>query len=190
MVCGHRFSGRRKATAEEIWDMYLQGKQTVFQISALTGLSASTIKRQLATIMFEWTQPVVCGEGIVHLDATYFGRNTGVLLALESGSGRLLYMKHIAHERISDYEDAVAHIESNGYVIRGIVIDGLPKLFDIFSRYKVQMCQFHMVALIRRKLTKNPVFSVYFILCKYTKNQLYTQIYKVKNHYIVTIMIL
>lgn len=156
MVCGHRFSGGRKATADEIWEMYLSGKQTVSQISALTGLSASTIKRQLATIKFGWTQPVVYGEGVVHIDATYFGRNTGVLLALESGSGRLLYMKHIAHEHIRDYEDAVAYIDGNGYVIRGIVVDGLPKLFTAFSRYRIQMCQFHMVALIRRKLTKNP----------------------------------
>ncbi len=156
MVCGHRFSGGRKVTAEEIWAMYLQGKQTVYQISVLTGLSTSTIKRQLATIKLGWAQPVVSGEGVVHLDATYFGRNTGVLLALESGSGRLLYMKHIAHECISDYKEAVAHIEGNGYIIRGIVIDGLPKLFTTFGQYKIQMCQFHMVALIRRKLTKNP----------------------------------
>lgn len=155
-MCGHRFSGGRKATAEEIWTLYLQGKQTVSQISALTGLSTSTIKRRLATIKLEWAQPAISGEGVVHLDATYFGRNTGVLLALESGSGRLLYMRHIAHERISDYKEAVAHIESNGYVIRGIVIDGLSKLFTTFSQYKIQMCQFHMVALVRRKLTKNP----------------------------------
>lgn len=136
--------------------MYLYGKQTISQISVSTGLSASTIKRRLATIKLEWKQPKVCGSGVVHLDATYFGRNTGVLLALESGSGRLLYMKHIAHEHISDYEDAVTHIESSGYKIRGVVIDGLSKLFALFSRYKIQMCQFHMVAIIRRKLTKNP----------------------------------
>lgn len=136
--------------------MYLHGKQTISQISALTGLSASTIKRRLSTIRPGWAQPAVCGEGVVHLDATYFGRNTGVLLALESGTGRLLYMKHIAHEHTRDYEDAVEHIESNGYAIRGIVIDGMSKLFAIFSRYKVQMCQFHMVAIVRRKLTKNP----------------------------------
>ena len=31
-------------------------------------------------------------------------------------------------------------------------------------------------------------FSVYFMLCKYTKSQLYTQNYKVKKHYTVTKM--
>lgn len=93
---------------------------------------------------------------MVHLDTTYFGRNTGVLLALESGTGRLLYMKHIAHEHICDYEEAVRHIVGCGYLILGIVIDGLQKLFVVLSEYRIQMCQFLMVAIIRRKMTKKP----------------------------------
>lgn len=133
--------------------MYLQGKQTIAQISELFGLSPSTIKRRLSEISFDWKNPEIKGCGVVHLDATYFGRNTGVLLALESGTGRLLYMEHIAHEHISDYEKA---IEQHGYIIKGLVIDGLQKLFTVFDEYSIQMCQFHMVAIIRRKLTKNP----------------------------------
>lgn len=156
MACGGRFSGGLTITKDEIWEMYLHGKQTVAQISRNTSLSASTIKRRLASLSIEWTQPKVTGSGVVHLDATYFGRNTGVLLALESGTGRLLYMQHIAHEHISDYEDAINHIVSTGYQVQGVVIDGLQKLFTVLAEYKIQMCQFHMVAIIRRKLTKNP----------------------------------
>lgn len=156
MACGRRFSGGRKITKDEIWEMYLHGKQTVAQISKNTGLSASTIKRRLSSLSIKWTQPKVTGSGVVHLDATYFGRNAGVLLALESGTGRLLYMQHIAHEHISDYEDAINHIVSTGYQVQGVVIDGLQKLFTVLAEYKIQMCQFHMVAIIRRKLTKNP----------------------------------
>lgn len=65
-------------------------------------------------------------------------------------------MKHIAHELISDYEDAVKHIVGCRYLVNGFVIDGFQKLFVTFAEYKIQMCQFHMVAIIRRKLTKNP----------------------------------
>ena len=136
--------------------MYLHGKQTVEEIGRLTGMSASTVNRRLREVRIEWEQPAISGCGVVHIDATYFGRNTGVLLALESGSGRLLYMQHIAHEHMSDYETAVAHIRSSGYTIRGIVIDGQQKLFSVLSEYSLQMCQFHLVAIIRRKLTKNP----------------------------------
>ena len=112
-------SGMGVIYKEDIWEMYLHGKQTIAQISETTGLSASTVTRRLASISFSWEQPRIKGSGVIHLDATYFGRNTGVLLALESGSGRLLYMKHIAHEHISDYEDAVKHIVGCGYAIQG-----------------------------------------------------------------------
>ena len=156
MACGLRFSGGVEISKEKIWEMYLYGKQTVAQISEIVGLSPSTIKRRLSEISFDWKQPEIKGCGVVHLDATYFGRNTGVLLALENSTGRILYMAHIAHEHISDYEIAVEHIRRQGYIIKGIVIDGLQKLFKVFAEYRIQMCQFHMVAIIRRKLTKNP----------------------------------
>ena len=156
MSCGLRFRGGNKLTEDEVWKMYLQGKQTALEISIKAGVSLSTIKRILARIKLQWIQPRLTGEGVIHLDATYFGRNTGVLLALESKSGRVLYMQHIAHEHVSDYEDAINHIHECGYKINGIVIDGLQKLFSTFSGFKIQMCQFHMVAIVRRKLTKNP----------------------------------
>lgn len=156
MSCGYRFRGGHNLTEDEVWDMYLHGKQTAAEISVRTGVSTSTVKRILSRVTFDWEQPHIAGRGVIHLDATYFGRNTGVLLVLESQSGKLLYMKHIAHEHVSDYEDAVSHILSLGYEIRGVVIDGLQKLFSVLSDYPIQMCQFHMVAIIRRKLTKNP----------------------------------
>lgn len=113
--------------------MHLEGKQTVRQISQQTGLSESTVKRRLSAVSIEWSQPIVRGSGVVHIDATYFGRNSGVIVALEAGSGQLLYMRHIAHEHISDYQDAVRHISAHGYRIEGIVIDGHRKLFDVLS---------------------------------------------------------
>ena len=156
MACGRRFCSRHKITAETIWEKYLQGKQTIAQISNNTGLSPSTIKRRLASISIKWQQPTISGHGVIHIDATYFGRNTGVLIAIESYTGRLLYMSHIAHEHVQDYVNAINYIKSSGYVIDGIVLDGVQALFSIFAEYKIQMCQFHMVAIIRRKLTKNP----------------------------------
>ncbi len=89
------------------------------------------------------------------LDVTYFGRNTGVMVALEAETRDVLYVKYIAHEHIADYVAAVKSIEDRGYEIKGIVVDGLPGLFKVFQSYNIQMCQFHMVAIVRRKLTKN-----------------------------------
>ncbi len=77
-------------------------------------------------------------KGVIHLDATYFGSNMDIFLALESQTGSLLYMKHIANEHVSDYENTVSHILSSEYEIKGTVIDGLqkPYLFCLTIRYR------------------------------------------------------
>ena len=63
-------------------------------------------------------------------------------------------MKHISHEHVSDYVDAVHEIEKNGYILDGMVIDGIQSLFKVFVNYKIQMCHYHMCAIVRRKITK------------------------------------
>ena len=52
ILCGIRFRAGHKITAEEVWEHYLHGKQTVAEISAQSGVSPSTIKRLLATVSF------------------------------------------------------------------------------------------------------------------------------------------
>lgn len=156
MACGHQFRSKVSTNDSVLWNDYLQGKQTISELSASYGVSASTIKRRLSKIHVEWQQPKVSGRGVIHIDATYFGRNNGLLLVLESSSGQLLYMQHISHEHISDYETAILHLESCGYDIKGVVLDGNTELFSRLQRYPIQMCQFHFVSIIRRKLTKKP----------------------------------
>ena len=119
-------------------------------------MSDSTIKRQLREIEKVWVQPPLEGGGYVHLDATYWGHNWGVMLAIDESSGKPLYMAFIAHERVQDYVDAVRSIEERGYTIKGIVIDGMKSLFSEFSAYKIQMCQYHMIQIVRRYLTLHP----------------------------------
>lgn len=95
-------------------------------------------------------------EGVVHLDVTYWGRNKGLILAIDSKIGVALYHKWIGHERQQDYIDAIDHIKRNGYDIRAIVLDGGVGLDLGKQLYTVQMCQYHFIAIIRRKLTLHP----------------------------------
>ena len=104
----------------------------------------------------KWVQPQLSGEGFVHIDATYWGHNWGVMLALDEESGKPLYLEIIAHEKVQDFVDAVRSIEGRNYVIKGIVIDGMKSLFDEFGNYKIQMCQYHMIQIVRRYLTLHP----------------------------------
>lgn len=154
--CNYRFRNSRLPDDIELWKMYQSNKQTMTELAASLGTSTSTIKRRLRNIVIEWKQPPLCGHGFVHLDATYWGRNDGVLVAIDSQTGGVLYLSFIKHERLSDYTEAIDSIEERGYKIDGIVIDGLKALFTSFSGYKIQMCQFHMRQIIRRYLTQNP----------------------------------
>lgn len=156
MACGHQFRGKVYLTKEEVWEAYREQKQTVRELSARYGVSESTIKRLLKDVSVEWKNPVRGGSVVINIDATYFGRNVGVLAALDTQTGEPLYVKQIKHERVSDYVEAVGEMENNGYRIAGIVIDGMQSLFKEFTSYNVQMCQYHMCAIVRRKITKNP----------------------------------
>lgn len=155
-TCGYQFRNTQTPSDEKLWSMYLEGKQTVRELSAMFGLSESTVKRHLRNVTREWVQPPLSGGGFVHLDVTYWGHNWGVMLALDEQTGFPLYMSFVGNETARDYEDAVDSIKRRGYEIRGLVIDGKKCLFPMFSQYNVQMCQFHMKQIVRRYLTLNP----------------------------------
>ena len=154
--CGYQFRAVSKVDENDLWDAYQQEKQTIKELSARFGKSVSTIKRRLHGIKREWVQPSLSGEGFVHLDVTYWGRGFGVLLALDSQTGKPLYMAFVKSETVKDYKDAVCSIKERSYIIRGLIIDGKQSLFRKFPEYHIQMCQFHMKQIIRRYLTLNP----------------------------------
>ena len=145
-------------TDDELWTLYQVKKQTIVEIAASSGKSPSTVKRRLRGIAIKWEQPHLDGmSGFVHLDVTYWGRNWGVFLALDDATSRPLYVAFVKHETVADYVQAVKTITRMGYTVKGIVIDGMRSLFDMFrDTYRIQMCQFHMRSIIDRYLTKKP----------------------------------
>ena len=154
--CSYQFRAGKEVGKDELWNAYQHEKQTIKELSERFGMSVATVKRRLHGIKREWVQPPLSGEGFAHLDVTYWGRGFGVLLALDSQTGKPLYMAFVKSETVKDYEDAVSSIKGRGYVIRGLIIDGKQSLFKSFSEYRIQMCQFHMKQIIRRYLTLNP----------------------------------
>lgn len=154
--CGYQFRNSKLPSDLDLWELYQENKQTFAELAASLGTSPSTIKRRLRNVVIKWSQPSLSGSGFVHIDATYWGRNSGVIVAQDSKTKQMLYLSLIKHERLSDYQDAVTSIEERGYKINGIIIDGLQHLFSLFSAYKFQMCQFHMKQIVRRYITQNP----------------------------------
>ena len=169
--CGKQFLSKYKLTEEKVWQEYLEGKQTLVEISARHHVSVSTIQRILRQRAIEWEQPCLWGYmGYIHLDATYWGHNWGILLALNEETGKVLYLAFIKHETIADYQLAIEEIIIAGYQIKGIIIDGKKELFGIFRHYPIQMCQFHMYQIVERYLTKHPKMNAsrdLLALCSY-----------------------
>jgi hypothetical protein len=93
------------------------------------------------------------------MDTSYWGRNFGVSVLKDAYSGCVLWRKYIKHETLAVYQEGVDWLENNGFYIEGIVCDGMRGIFKQFSRYRVQMCQFHQVAIIRRYLTNKPILK-------------------------------
>ena len=93
--CGCQFRNSRLPADTELWSLYQCKKQTVSELSSMFKTSESTIKRRLHNIKKEWVQPPLHGSGYVHFDATYWGQNRGVMLALDEESGLPLYISFI-----------------------------------------------------------------------------------------------
>jgi hypothetical protein len=163
--------GYHRLSSVQIWSAYLEGKQTIAEIAQHHHVSESTIKRLLRKCTFTWEQPSLIGRsGFVHLDATYWGRNWGIVLAIDEATGDVLYLAFIKHETTQAFVDAIATIVTAGYAIKGIIIDGKIELFSAFSDYSIQMCQFHMIQIVKRYLTKNPKMNAskeLMLLCRY-----------------------
>lgn len=148
------FSKGKRLDVQHIWSLYQSGL-SYEQIGTQLGVSGSTIKRRLRGLKESYTAPRLFG-GVVHIDVTYWGRNKGLMLGVDAQSGIVLYYRWIGHERKQDYIDAIDCIRNNGYVIQALVLDGGVGLDIGKQLYLVQMCQYHFIAIIRRKLTLRP----------------------------------
>lgn len=91
------------------------------------------------------------------MDTTYWGWKFGVVVLKDSRTGKILWRKFIKKkETLSDYKEGIEWLEKHDFKIEGIVCDGLRGMFKMLSNYKVQMCQFHQVQIVRRYLTSRP----------------------------------
>ena len=59
--CGHQFRACRAITKEEWWEAYLNGKQTIQELSLRYKVSPSSVKRLLRSVECVWRQPDLRG---------------------------------------------------------------------------------------------------------------------------------
>lgn len=79
-----------------------------------------------------------------------------MLIFFDSISGRVLWHKFIQSETKENYLEGLKYLEEKGFEIQSVTIDGRRGIPDVFRKYPVQICQFHIQKRIRILLTQNP----------------------------------
>ena len=147
---------RKVVDYQLLWHEYVHGKQTLKQLSERYGVSHDTIRRRFDTI--RPSRMVSSSKDVVILmDTTYWGWRFGVVVIKDACTGKVLWRKFIRKkETLADYMEGIEWLEAHKFKIDGIVCDGLRGIFQKLDRYRVQMCQFHQVKIIKKYLTSRP----------------------------------
>lgn len=152
------FTHTSRVKIEAVLDLYKSGRYSAKEISAQLGISERTVFRRLSEAVMEHEYcEMVSHDVVALLDASYWGRNFGVVIIKDNISGRVLWYKFIERkEKVDDYVEGIEWLVERGSTIKGIVSDGLKGLRNRFKEYRFQHCQFHQIQYVRTKLTNNP----------------------------------
>ena len=167
--CNKQFIGGKRRDKSQVITDYVEGKQTLIQLSAKYKVSERTIRRDLEEMRF-----VHCvakyKDVTIQLDTTYWGRNFGLMVIKDTLRNKILWHKYVRSETITQYMEGISWLKSQGFKIYGAVIDGMRGLAQALYPIPVQMCQFHQILIIRRYLTKEPDLEASNELLELVKN--------------------
>ena len=153
--CNRQFVGGRRRDKKQVITDYVEGKQTIEQLSVKYGVSSRTIQRDLKGMRY--VQKISKNKDVtIQLDTTYWGRNFGLMVIKDALRNKILWRKYVRYETIKDYLEGVEWLKSQGFKIYGVVIDGMRGLAQALYPIPVQMCQFHQIMIVRRYLTQDP----------------------------------
>jgi len=153
--CNKQFIGGKRRDKSQVITDYVEGKQTLVQLSAKYNVSERTIRRDLEGMRFVHSVAKY-KEVTVQLDTTYWGRNFGLMVIKDVLRNKVLWHKYVRSETIAQYIEGISWLKSQRFKIYGAVIDGMRGLAQALYPIPVQMCQFHQILITRRYLTQEP----------------------------------
>ncbi|WP_228777458.1 IS256 family transposase, variant Zn-binding type [Lonepinella koalarum] len=131
-------------------------KQTLKELSETYQCSIRTIQRHIKkapkSVLIE---PEFTPINII-MDVTFFSRKFGVMVFMNSLTDTVIYHQIVKTEKAVYYKIAINKLREKGYKIQSITCDGKRGLLKDLFDTPIQLCHFHQVAMVIRKLTRNP----------------------------------
>ncbi|MFW9273727.1 IS256 family transposase, variant Zn-binding type, partial [Glaesserella parasuis] len=147
--CYKTFILKSKLDPIKIWTDYTSGKQTYQQLAIKYHCS---IQRYIDKSPKTALKPPLNRYLNIIMDTTFFGRYFGVLVLMDSNNVISHYF--VRTEKDIYYKLALNRLREKGYIIQSITGDGRRGLMKDLFNTPVQICQFHMMAIVMRKLRK------------------------------------
>lgn len=154
--CGCYFSSKKRESLSWVraaYEDYVRHKQTYAELSEKYGKDPKTLRRLFDRHAGATGEIVERGElTVVILDATFFGRGYGFLMA--RSPSYILCWREIVTESLEEYDCCLDQLDAMGCRPSAFVVDGRPGVRQLLlRRYRgipIQFCQFHQIQIIKR----------------------------------------
>lgn len=177
LSCKKQFQSKRRKQKliQKMWNDHIWKRQTVKDLAERYNKSEKTIRTELDKAharpsQIRTPEPVVCV-----FDATHIGGDI-LLTARAPQLKSNLGWSWILEETKKVYAFLKHNIESRGYTLTAVILDGRRGIPRVFDDMPVQICQFHQLQIVRRKLTLRPeteagqeLLSIVFRIAKSTE---------------------
>lgn len=157
MNCGKQFQNKRKNQRflKKIWNDHVWKRQTVADLTEKYNRSEKTVRTFLDKAFVRKTNAVEPQKVVCVFDATHIGEDI-LLVARVPALKANLGFAWIPSETKEAYAGLRDFVESKGFTLVAVVLDGRTGIPRVFSDMPVQICQFHQQKTIKKKLTLRP----------------------------------
>lgn len=138
-----------------MWKDHVWKRQTINDLTKTYGKSEKTIRTILDRAETRPSVPIPAQCVVCIFDATHIGDDV-LLNAREPNLRSNLGWAWIESETKESYAALKANLESRGFHLKAVVLDGRTGIPRVFEGIPVQICQFHQLQIVRRKLTLRP----------------------------------
>lgn len=130
-------------------------RQTVNDLRVAYHKSEKTIRTIIDRAKIKPSVAITPQSAVCIFDATHIGKD--LLLAARAPELKAnLGWAWVVSETKEVYAGLRAFIEAKGFTLTAVVLDGRTGISRVFSDIPVQICQFHQLQIVRRKLTLRP----------------------------------